>query len=490
MADEVCESMGECAGAGRPRMRFSATCVVGLGCLVAWTYVTFFSKLVHFSTRNDITHLNSTYTFACCGIIAVTLLAALLERRRAVVPQGGACDRVVRRASLFGAAAALVLFVCTVVLALVERGLFTQPWCNIASTLAGCCVGVLFLGWAHVSSLDCERSTARLACAFVFAACVFVAVLYLPDILALALTALLPPASLLCLHVASRGLPPCPEPGEIPRAAVAPLRRGVATCAMLGFAESLMRALYLEINPIADTEVYRWMMLLAAVLGAGLVLAASRTGSGWASGAGLTRVSMFVMALLFGAAPVVRGLGIAADLAVSVCYVIVNLVLWTTMAQIAAAFRLSSTRVFGIGLGLVYVGFLTGTFTGDVITSFVSLDGRAWGALSLLSMALVLAALLFVVDERTVVVLLNADDAQPAAPERFAQRCEEVANAYGLSPKETQVMALAAHGRTNQRIQEALGISAGTVNTHLTRIYKKLGIHSRQEMLDLVEGEG
>ena len=230
------------------------------------------------------------------------------------------------------------------------------------------------------------------------------------------------------------------------------------------------------------------MMLLAALLGAGLVLGASRKRQGWAAGAGLTKVSMFVMALLFGLAPVVKGFGIAADLAVSICYVIVNLVLWTTMAQICAAYNLPPTRVFGIGLGLVYVGFLAGTFTGDVLTSFFTLDMRAQDALALLCMALVLAALLFVVDERAIVRLMNADDDNPAAPESFMHCCEEIANTYGLTPKEAEVMALAARGRTNQRIQEILGLSAGTVNTHLTRIYKKLDIHSRQEMLDLVEG--
>ncbi len=466
---------------------------MGLGCLLAWTYVTFFSKLVHYSTRNDIAHLNSTYTFACCGIICATLLGALVgSRLHASGADVGAGRDVPARIRASQVAATLGLVGCTVVLAMVERNVFRQPWCNIASTLAGMCLGVIYLSWARVSSNDRARSTLRLGCAFVFAACVFAAVLCLPEMAGIALTALLPAASLACLRLAQRDLVQgCGQAAaHVPESHVSTFRRAVAVVCVLGFAESLMRAIYLEVNPIADTVVYRWMMLLAALLGVGLVLGASRKRQGWAAGAGLTKVSMYVMALLFGLAPVVRGFGIASDLAVSVCYVIVNLVLWTAMAQVCSAYRLPSTRVFGIGLGLVYVGFLAGTLTGDVLTSYFTLDMRAQAALALLCMALVLAALLFVVDERAIVRLMNADDDNPAAPESFMHRCEELANTYGLSPKETEVMALAARGRTNQRIQEALGLSAGTVNTHLTRIYKKLGIHSRQEMLDLVEGEG
>ena len=51
--------------------------IVGFGLLLAWTYVVFFSRLVHFSTRNSIEHLNSTYSFACCGIIAALVFYAL-----------------------------------------------------------------------------------------------------------------------------------------------------------------------------------------------------------------------------------------------------------------------------------------------------------------------------------------------------------------------------------------------------------------------------
>lgn len=64
-----------------------------------------------------------------------------------------------------------------------------------------------------------------------------------------------------------------------------------------------------------------------------------------------------------------------------------------------------------------------------------------------------------------------------------------IADRSGLSPREREVFSMLAYGRDTAYIQEHLVISAGTVRSHRDRIYRKLGIHSRQELLDLVERE-
>jgi DNA-binding NarL/FixJ family response regulator len=48
-----------------------------------------------------------------------------------------------------------------------------------------------------------------------------------------------------------------------------------------------------------------------------------------------------------------------------------------------------------------------------------------------------------------------------------------------LTPRERQVMLLAAKGLPNKTIGEQLRVSEGTVKIHLHRIYRKLGINSR-----------
>jgi DNA-binding CsgD family transcriptional regulator len=52
-----------------------------------------------------------------------------------------------------------------------------------------------------------------------------------------------------------------------------------------------------------------------------------------------------------------------------------------------------------------------------------------------------------------------------------------------LSPREQEIARMVAHGRTNQAIARALGISIWTVSTHLRRIFAKLAVCSRAEMV-------
>jgi DNA-binding CsgD family transcriptional regulator len=60
----------------------------------------------------------------------------------------------------------------------------------------------------------------------------------------------------------------------------------------------------------------------------------------------------------------------------------------------------------------------------------------------------------------------------------------------GLTPAEQRVAALVAEGRTNREVAAALVLGERTVETHLTRIYAKLGIRSRTELARAFELRG
>jgi DNA-binding NarL/FixJ family response regulator len=51
-----------------------------------------------------------------------------------------------------------------------------------------------------------------------------------------------------------------------------------------------------------------------------------------------------------------------------------------------------------------------------------------------------------------------------------------------LTPMEEQVARLVATGRSNPEIAEELDLTRKTVEWHLSRIYRKLGAHSRAEL--------
>ncbi|MEU6981754.1 MULTISPECIES: BREX system ATP-binding domain-containing protein [unclassified Streptomyces] len=63
----------------------------------------------------------------------------------------------------------------------------------------------------------------------------------------------------------------------------------------------------------------------------------------------------------------------------------------------------------------------------------------------------------------------------PAEPE------DEAADAFGLTPREQDVLRLVAEGRTNRRIAEELFISPKTASVHVSNILAKLGVAGRGE---------
>lgn len=76
-----------------------------------------------------------------------------------------------------------------------------------------------------------------------------------------------------------------------------------------------------------------------------------------------------------------------------------------------------------------------------------------------------------------------AGPAELQAEERLRRLAEE----HGLSPRETDVFLLLARGRDRSFIRGELFISDATVKTHIQRIYAKFGVHSKQELISVVE---
>jgi DNA-binding CsgD family transcriptional regulator len=81
--------------------------------------------------------------------------------------------------------------------------------------------------------------------------------------------------------------------------------------------------------------------------------------------------------------------------------------------------------------------------------------------------------------------IFGALGARPWA-ERAAGELSRVApraaGPFELTPTEERVAALVAEGRTNREVADTLFITVNTVEWNLTKIYRKLGVHSRTEL--------
>lgn len=69
----------------------------------------------------------------------------------------------------------------------------------------------------------------------------------------------------------------------------------------------------------------------------------------------------------------------------------------------------------------------------------------------------------------------------------FIRRCDEISEEFRLSAREQEAFFFLAKGHNAAFLMEKLCISRSTAKTHINHIYKKLGIHTQQELLNMVE---
>lgn len=81
---------------------------------------------------------------------------------------------------------------------------------------------------------------------------------------------------------------------------------------------------------------------------------------------------------------------------------------------------------------------------------------------------------------------LKTDAGESRHDHSFVSKCKNIALECGLTPRELEVLIILAQGNTLARVQEELVISEGTAITHRRNIYRKLDVHSKQELIDFV----
>lgn len=81
--------------------------------------------------------------------------------------------------------------------------------------------------------------------------------------------------------------------------------------------------------------------------------------------------------------------------------------------------------------------------------------------------------------------------AKPNNPEKLSPDAafDQVASEYNLTERETVVARELARGCSYKKVAETLFLSLSTVQSHARSIYRKCGVNSRQELIDLVESK-
>jgi DNA-binding NarL/FixJ family response regulator len=84
------------------------------------------------------------------------------------------------------------------------------------------------------------------------------------------------------------------------------------------------------------------------------------------------------------------------------------------------------------------------------------------------------------------VILLQVE----SGDRRYRLLCSASSHEINLSPREQEIVRLIARGLSNKAVAAVLDISPATVATHLRRIFSKLDVTSRAEMVACVYKAG
>jgi DNA-binding CsgD family transcriptional regulator len=170
-----------------------------------------------------------------------------------------------------------------------------------------------------------------------------------------------------------------------------------------------------------------------------------------------------------------------------------DLVFWYVLIAIAARNQNGAISVFAWGNSVTPFGIIVGAFIGRT-TNRLALTDPLIVSFITIGLLLIFIGYTFVILKRfsfsATISNLEPDTAvvmRNLTAQMLEKRSAEIATEYSLTPRETEVLALLARGRSGRYIKDVLLVSHNTVKAHVKHIYQKLDIHTHQELIDIIE---
>ena len=160
--------------------------------------------------------------------------------------------------------------------------------------------------------------------------------------------------------------------------------------------------------------------------------------------------------------------------------------LWLALSDIAHNSSYRSDVVFGFGWSLYSLPTALGIASGH------ALYGRIDHLQFALVIQFILIPVLYLIMRNKIPhdLKLFSDLNPPFSNDRLAQQTRQVdklSKLYGITEREKEIIILYAQGRSRGFISTKLFISENTVRDHIKKIYKKLHVHNKQDMIDIIE---
>ncbi len=204
---------------------------------------------------------------------------------------------------------------------------------------------------------------------------------------------------------------------------------------------------------------------------------------------------LFVVAGFFAASALNENARIVSATLLSAGNTLFSIVSWSVLIAVAGRNYKAAVATFAWGRGVTALGSAAGATLGVWAQYAAGSDMHATifvqGLLILVFVGYALIGLKNFSFSKIISGITPSTDVVPAkTPEKdFNERCEVLGSKYALSSRELEVFMMLARGRNREYIQEKLVVSRNTVKAHVKHVYAKLGVHTQQELIDLLEEE-
>jgi len=164
------------------------------------------------------------------------------------------------------------------------------------------------------------------------------------------------------------------------------------------------------------------------------------------------------------------------------CYL--HLLMWVVCAYFIKVFNVPATWIIGISTCCYMFGQLFGAMSGTLLMQLPN-SPLLVSKINASIIAIMLGASILMMSSRNLRTgwgLAKADSELELGAGR-SLTAQMIASDSGLSERETAVFVHLAVGKNRKTISEELFVSEETVKSHIQNIYRKLNVHSQQELI-------
>lgn len=459
--------------------------MLGMSCYWVWFISGLFSTSVWYGIER------TSWPWVLVTNMATLALLALMARR---------LSPYVERISVVVAAGLVTS--AGIVLATLGFNIDGLPWTVvlIGALLTGAGSAPLILFWREASEALASKRVERLlvALSVICATFFYLFFITLPFVVALVICSVAPIASAFLLR-ASYFSPPHNAPKVRQRGAnPAGSSAGMPVlllvcCGVLSITQGVFKTAY----PSGGSTVWPLAVstaLLATVIVVAVDFALSKRLPEWI----VTKAFMPAAIIVLAFVPCAFGYVSLSGAAMFASYFLFLIYTFSELDSVVSS-RLDGVQLLAVGLCAIDAGFLLGMTLGSAFPQGDS--ALALGVVLAVAGSCAVVARLrwFRETERFLqsgdgVLLFGEGFDEGEEPledvvEGIARQSAQVARAYALSDREEEILTHLACGKTAKTIAADTFISYNTVKTHISHIYQKTGVHTREELVSLVVQE-